>query len=539
MKRLVLFLLMFLTASIGAAEGRADRAAADYDVVVIGAGGGGLASAAALSRNGYDVLLIEQHYKLGGYMTSFERGDYTFEVSLHAMDGLDPGGMTRGTFETVGIMDKVKPIRLDPMYRIVYPEHDLEVPGDPAEYKKLLQREFPQEAEGIGELFDTMDKIEETMSSLTGMVGESSLKDRLKSSSVLLKPWVYWPVIKYWNQTLSEMLDDFIKDRELIAVFTQLSAYAGAEPDNVSALFFSVMWTSYHLGGYYYFEGGSQAVSNAMAEVIRENGGEILLQSLVTDIVVEDGEAKAVVTEDGEKYTCKWVVSNANAPDTFFKLVGREHLPSDYVNDIENMKIGLSAFVVYLGVDHDYTDVFDGMHQIMINTTYDPEESFRYVYEGVPEKTGMAIANYSTVDKTVASQGKNVIVLITMLPYDWKNGWYENESYAKYDALKQDTAEVLIKRAEKTFLPGLSSHIEKMEVGSPRTMEHYTLNPKGTIFGWDNIPEQSLMKRLPQQTPIDNLLLAGAWTFPGGGQSAVMASGVLAADEIMSGSGVK
>lgn len=529
MKRFLCLGLVFLIASIGVGV-HSDEKAPQYDVVVIGAGGGGLASAAALSRNGYKVLLIEQHYKVGGYMTSFQRGEYTFEVSLHAIDGLDPGGMTRGTFEAVGIMDKVKPIKLDPMYRTVCPNHDLRVPADADEYKKLLIKEFPHEAEGLEELFDTMSKIEETMTGLVGLTGGQGGK----GFAVLMKPWVYWPVMKYWNKTLSEMLDDFVHDRELIAIFTQLSGYAGAEPDNVSAIFFSVMWTSYHMSGYYYFEGGSQAISNAMAEVIRENGGDILLQTLATDIVVEDGKAKAVATGDGKKYTCRWVVSNANAPDTFFKLVGRKHLPEDYLNRLEDMKIGLSAFVVYLGVDHDYSDVFDGMHQIMINNTYDPAESFRYVYEGVPEKTGMALANYTVVDPGTAPPGKNVIVLITMLPYNWKNGWYESESYAKYDALKTETAKVLIKRAEESYLPGLSSHIEKMEVGSPRTMEHYTLNPKGTIFGWDNIPEQSMLKRLPQQTPIENLLLAGAWTFPGGGQSAVMASGVLAASKIVS-----
>ncbi len=534
MKHFLFLALMFFVVGIGPGNAKGGVPAPQYDVVVIGAGGGGLASAAVLSQNGYKVLLLEQHYKVGGYMTSFERGDYTFEVSLHAIDGLDPGGMTRGTFEAVGIMDRIKPIRLDPMYRTVYPHHDLKVPAAPEEYKKLLQRNFPHESEGIEDLFDTMYKIEKTMSGLTGMVGDKEMKDRLKDASVLFKPWVYWPVMKYWNKTLSEMLSDFIQDPELIAIFTQLSGYAGGEPDNVSAIFFSAMWASYHVGGYYYFEGGSQSISNAMAEVIEQNGGDILLQTLATKIVVEDGKSKAVVTRDGKEYTCKWVVSNANAPDTFFKLVGRDHLPADYVKKIEELKIGLSAFVVYLGVDHDYTDEFEGMHQIMITKTYDTAESFRYVYEGVPEKAGMAIANYTAVDPTTCPEGKNVIVLITMLPYDWKNGWYENESYAKYDALKKETAEILIKRAEDTFLPGLSSHIEEMEVGSPRTMEHYTLNPKGTIFGWDNIPEQSMMKRLPQKTPIDNLILAGAWTFPGGGQSAVMASGVLAASKIMS-----
>jgi prolycopene isomerase len=500
----------------------------EYDVIVIGAGGGGLGAAAALAKNGMKVLIIEQHEKVGGYMTTFERYPYTFEVSLHAMDGLDPDGITRRTLETVGIMDKIKPVRLDPMYRTVYPKHDLIIPADADEYCELMKKTFPHEAKGIDKLFKTMEKIYNGLHALMALTGG----DYGSALATLVQPWKYWPLIKYWDNTLSELLDDCVHDQEFIAIFTQLSGYAGAEPDNVSAIFFSVMWGSYHYGGYYYFEGGSQAVSNAMAEVIEENDGTIMLDTLVTRILIEDGKAVGVRTKPGDEYRCRYVVSNANAPATFFELVGEEHLPKDYAQNIRDLKIGMSSFVVYIGVDHDYRDVFQGMHQIMINTTYDPAEGFNYMYQGVPEKTGYAIANYSVTDPLAAPEGKNAMQVISILPYDWKDGWYEDESYEKYDALKTETAMIYIKRAEE-YLPGLRDHIEVMEVGSPRTMEHYTLNPKGTIFGWDNTPEQSLLKRLPQETPIENLYLAGAWTFPGGGQSAVISSGIMAADKIM------
>ena len=497
-----------------------------YDVAVIGAGGGGLGAAARLARAGKKVLVLEQHDKVGGYMTAFERDDYRFEVSLHAMDGLDdPGGMNRASFRELGILDKVKPIKLDPMYRTVYPDLDLVIPGDADAYRDLLKQQFPAEAQGLDRLFATERKIYDALNGLMCLMNGEYGK-------ALANPSKYWPLIKYWNSTLSEMLAKSIHDPKLIAIFTQLAGYAGAEPDNVSAIFFSVMWGSYHFGGYYHFVGGSQAVSNALAEVIRENGGTILLKTLVTRIVIQDGQAVAVQTKDGQEFKCRYVVSNASAPATFFKLIGKEYLPADYVKELEDLKIGLSAFNVYLGVDHDYTPVFNGMHQIMINESYDPHQNFLYYYEGVPEKAGFAIANYSVVDSTWAPKGKNSIVLTSILPYDWKDGWHESESYEKYDTLKTETAKIFIKRAEK-YLPGLSEHIEVMEVGSPRTMEHYTLNPRGTIFGWDNIPEQSMMKRLPQETPIPNLFLAGAWTFPGGGQSAVLSSGLMAAEKVL------
>jgi len=501
-----------------------------YDAVIIGAGGGGLGAAAELARNGKKVLVLERHSKLGGYMTNFKRGPYSFEVSLHAMDGLDQGGWTRSIFQELGILDKVKPVKLDPMYRTVYPDFTLDIPADPAAYRALLKKEFPGEAKGIDQLFDTMSDINRAMSVLTGALG-GNRRQALKT--MLLKPWIFWPVLKYWNATLSELVNHCIHDQKLAAVFTQLAGFAGNEPDKVSAMFFAMMWNSYHFGGYYYFVGGSQAVSDALAEVICANRGEIKLNTLATKIVLENGKAVAVRTQDGAEYKCRYVVSNANAPDTFFKLVGRENLPAQYVQNLERMTIGMSPFVVYLGVNHDYRAQFPkGVHEIMVTESYDQHQNFEYYREGVPEKISFAIADYSLVDPTAAPPGKSVICLTSMMPYDWKNGWYEKEDYAKYQALKEEVAKVLIARAEK-YLPDLSKHIEVMEVGSPRTMEHFTLNPKGTIFGWDPVADQSMLKRLKQETPIPNLDLAGAWTFPGPGQSAVIASGMMAGQKIL------
>ena len=152
--------------------------------------------------------------------------------------------------------------------------------------------------------------------------------------------------------------------------------------------------------------------------------------------------------------------------------------------------------------------------------------------EGKAEEASFAIVNYSMADKSAAPEGKNAIVLTTILPYDWKDNWHINESYQKYTDLKNETGMIFVRRAEK-YLPGLESHLEVYEVGSPRTMEHYTLNPGGSIFGWDNTLDQALLKRLPQKTPIKNLYLAGAWTFPGGGQSAVLISGEMVGREIL------
>jgi prolycopene isomerase len=292
-------------------------------------------------------------------------------------------------------------------------------------------------------------------------------------------------------------------------------------------------WNSFHRGGFYYFRGGSQSVANALAQVVAENGGEVMLGTLATEIVIKNGRAAGVKTAGGQQYSCRYVVSNVNAPDTFETLIGYEHLPARFIERLERFRIGISWFQVYLGVTHDYQSAFPaGTHEIIVNETCDQAQNFRWFRQGVPEKVPFFIMNYTIPDNGTAPEGKNVIVLSTCMPYDWKNDWYEYEDYAKYTALKHEVADVLIGRAED-YLPGLSSRIEVIEVGSPRTMEHYTLNPGGAILGWEHTPDQVFFSRLAQQTPISNVLLAGAWTFPCGGQSAVLESGRFAAENIL------
>ena len=127
----------------------------DYDVVIIGSGGGGMSAGARLSLGGKKVLVIEKNDKVGGYMTNFKRGDYIFEVSMHSLDGYNEGFFNRKLFKKLGIFDQMKPIMCDPMYRALYPDDTVEIPADIDTYIDLLKNKFPHESKGIDKLFNT------------------------------------------------------------------------------------------------------------------------------------------------------------------------------------------------------------------------------------------------------------------------------------------------------------------------------------------------------------------------------------------------
>ena len=466
--------------------------------MIIGAGGGGLGAAATLARGGKSVLVLEQHHKVGGQMTNFRRGDYRFEVSLHGFDGMGIASLAG-----LGIADRVEPVTMPVMYRAVYPDVTLDVPADVGEYEALMKETFPDEAAGIGEMFHDMTNM---LGSMGGYVGKS----------------------------VDEALSEYVEDERIVAVITQLAAFLGVEPARLSAVLFLGMWNGYHLMGYHYFIGGSQSVSDALAEVTEENGGVIKLNTRAERIVIENNLVTRVLTDEGGCYHADYVISNANAIDTFLHMIGEEHLSDEFVANLSAKKLGLSVFVVYLGVDEDFSEYFPDTYEIMMNHSFDPGAHFRAIESCDPEGVMFGMADFTLIDPTTAPAGKNVITITSQLGYHCFEEWNWDESYASYHEYKRDIAEIFVRRADEV-LPGLAEHIEVMEVATPQTVKQYTLNPAGSIFGWDMGEGESFMGPFDFEnmgTQFDNLYLAGAWAF-GGGQSVVTMSGAAVGSEIL------
>jgi len=493
-----------------------------YDVIIIGAGLGGLSCAAAFARQGFRSLVIEQHRIPGGYATTFRRpGGFVFDVSLHSTSV----GERKGIHNLIPGFPEIEDVEFVPhevLYRLILPEHDIRVPhrNVPA-YIKILAEHFPAEQAGIEGLIEDMRGLYGDISRFSSAGGQINMNTF---------PTDFPYLFSNFNRTWGAMMDDRLSDPKLKSVFSALWGYFGLPPSRLSAFYYAMPTIGYLEEGGYYPIGRSQKISDAFSEFIEDRGGEVRLNTRVEAITIEEGRATGIRTADGRVFKARAIVSNANAWDTFHTLMDENELPEAYRQSMESFTVSISTFQVWLGLNRNLpAEVGLTDTEIFCAPDYDVESQYRSVIAADVERSGFGLTLYDNIYSGYSPDGKCTVNIINTQGYDF---WEQFESdyflgrKTAYRREKERIARRLIEMVEETLLPGLTDAIEVMEVATPLTNVRYTSNYRGAIYGWDQTVGNSGGNRFGQRTPIGNLYLSGAWTSPGGGYGAVIPSGL-------------
>ena len=495
-----------------------------FDAIVIGSGIGGLTVAAILSKlNKKKVLILEQHYVVGGYTHEFAReSKFKWDVGLHYVGNMGKGDLGRKIFDylTNGKLEWNK--MPDPFEKFVYPDFTFEQSGDPSQFKEDLIAKFSQEKSGIEQYFWDITNLAETR----------KVPDFL---SFVMK--FFHPRLRQIEQlTTKEYLDRNFQAPKLKALLASQWGTYGLPPAQSSFVVHALI-VSHYLKGAYYPIGGASEIANNILPLIEQNGGKVLTQKQVREIIIEDGIARGVKVQKAhqpnaviEEYYAPLVISDAGAFNTYTKLiplvgndcVEKRHVASrkrqtrkyqeliaKYREEIAKFPKGHSTLTMFLGLKESPAKLgFKGENH-WIYSAYDHDKTFAK-QSTAPDKSinSCYISFASLKDET---QTTHTVQILLFVDYEFFSQWQEQNwrhREQEYYQLKEAIAQNILNFVESHY-PGFQDLIEYSELATPLTFAHFDASDRGAIYGIPYVPERLGKKWLRAETPIKNLYLTG------------------------------
>ena len=492
----------------------------DYDVVVIGAGNGGLTASATLARKGQKVMLLERHNIPGGCATSFCRGRFEFEIALHQLSGLgtpEKPGPLRLTLDSLGVMEDLEFVEIQDLYSVHMPGgFNTTLKTDRNQIVTELKKKFPLEKEAIDGFFDLVYKY------ANDMIGAFIFRDPEPSRDK------YPNLYRYALRNAKEVLDDYFKDPLLKAVISVYWGYLGVSTDQLSFAYLAMLLFQYIEFKPFHVKGGSQAMSNAILNAFLVAGGRTRFNCGAQRILVEDNQVIGVVTDEGDTIETRHVVSNISPMETYTNLVGKHLIPDTTLQKMNSRVLSSSAFTMFIGFDCEPDDL--NIHE-STNFLMDSTDITRSLHDRMGrvdiQDEPMVMSCYDISDPLFSPPGTCQVNLVTL---KYGDPWL-NIPPGQYHEAKFRCAESMLKRAEEIF-PNMRQHIEEIDVGTPLTHMRYLGHPAGAVYGFEARTKDSFFFQPGRHTPVKGLNFAGAWVGDGGFEP-TLRSGVAAAKSIL------
>ncbi len=485
-------------------------------VVIIGAGPGGLTAGMLLAHNGFDVQIYEKNAYIGGRNGRIELGEFKFDIGptfLMLPEVLED--VFRFTGRNLG--DYLDMKEIEPLYRLrfhgkldFYPSRNRKFMKD--QIKKL----FPGDENGYDRYMERERvKFERVFNCL------KIPYDRLIH---LLRPTFLKAIPNLdLGKSLYGKLSEYYKHEEMKIAMTFQSKYLGMSPWNCPGAFTILSYIE-HSRGIFHPIGGLNKISEAMVRIVEEEGGSIHLSTPVKEVIVDNGKAKGVYLENGEKINSDYVIINVDFAHAMTHIV-REENRRKYTNkDLYKRDYSCSTFMLYLGLDKEY-DI--PHHNIIFAEDYRTNVSEIAESKVISKDPSFYLHNASVTDPTLAPKGKSALYVLVPVP--------NNSSGIDWDAQKENFRRlVLDKIKEKTELKDIEEHIEVEKVITPLDWEREYGVYMGATFNLSHKLTQMLYFRPHNKFQgFGNCYIVGGGTHPGSGLPTIYESGRISANMII------
>ena len=509
-----------------------------YDVIVIGAGLGGLTAAALLAQAGRKTLLIERNYGVGGAASTYKSGDLVVEASLHeTSDPQDPIDPKHHVLTEIGVLDKVAWVPTGALY---------EVRGGPVgvpfvlpegfeETRSALINRFPAARAGIQSILRDMEQITTALGVLSK--GRRAFDNPWDGLSALLK---LGPVVRGWRSSLTQRFNRAFGDDE--AAKCALAAnilYWHDDPDTLWWILFAVAQGAYIGSGGRFIQGGSQRLSNALAKALKSAGGELLLRRTVTEILL-DAEGRPVGVAHADKDGNGRVEAHApivvsNAAPVHMKEMLPEATRKRFFAPYVQHPLSISLFSATFGLSAPPAHVgFNAYSTFLLPEWMTALADYRRAAAILAEPPGetmppVAVVDYSAIDGGLGGPPYPVSVA----GVDRIGNWSGLDA-AAYEEKRKLWREAIVAAIDRTF-PGFAETVVTSVFSTASTMSTYLNAPDGAVYGFAPLPPTGSFwqgaERSPK-TPIQGLYLASSYAGSGGYTGAILA-GATAARQVL------
>jgi phytoene dehydrogenase-like protein len=425
----------------------------EYDVIVIGSGLAGMTSANILGRAGHRVLLLEQHYKLGGLATWFKRpGSHTFDISLHGF----PYGMLKSCKRywndaIASNIVQLKNIRFDnPMFSLMttYNRED---------FTELLSSQFGVPRETVSQFFDTAR-------------GMNFYDDQ--------------------SMTTRDLFAKFFPGREdIVRLLMEPITYANGSTLEDPAITYGIVFSNFMAKGVFIYEGGTDDLVSKMQAELTKNGVDTRIRCDVSKILVDKTGVRGVIV-NGREIRCRAVVSNSNLRSTIFEMVGEEHFDPKFVAEAKAVRLNNSSTQVYMALRPE-VEIPESTGDLLFCSTAPVFRTDLLLDRNITSRT------FSFYYPRTRPHGKERHAIVSSTNANWSD--WANLNEEDYEASKKELIETTLDALEK-YVPQCRDKIELVEAATPKTFQHYTKHLAGASFG-TKFEGLGVSRALPQQIP--------------------------------------
>ena len=463
-------------------------------VIIIGGGLGGLNTACLLCKEGYRVTVLEKHHTVGGGLHTFRRQGVVYETGIHYISGFQPGGIFRKFYSFLGIFDRLKIKPLDPeAFDVILVKEDgrkYPVGIGKANFIDQWGRLFPEEKENIRRYTEALYAIADKFYLCNMRLPDVDIQELYQNEEVAM------PVGKF--------IARYIRDPHLQTLLAWNNALYAGDYERTPVYVHAII-NRLFIEGASRFVGGSQQLADAMADMIRAYGGEVICGDGVREIVAQDRQVQYVVTEKGKRYAAKQYVSSLH-PATTLNLIDPSQFVKAYRNRMHSIPNTYSAFVLfvkmkeksfpYLNSNMYCTDKYSQIWEI---GRYKPEEW----------PTGMMVMTPPEAEGKEEYAQK--IIINCLMNFDDVRRWEHTSRMQRgeeYEAFKKACEEKVLRKFESYF-PGVRDKIESYFGATPLTIRDYTGSKEGSLYGYVKDCNNLVQSHISPNTKVRNLWLTG------------------------------